>query len=572
MDLRITPIPSPAGVTLLLNGGGLPAAGKRVNRTNPQIDRGLLERFRRTRLDHAETQQLSDAVTQWLFDNDLRPVFDNLLPGNGNPVRVVFVVPNDARAIFAELPLELLWHDQPDKPLVLRNDVQTIAYLLDKAQAPMRAPNTLNWPFKVLMVRASPPDLDAVPPVAALAEKIRHLGAHYGQGMVEVDVISVEAGKPATWTGLQSHLRQTHDYNVLVYLGHGELVPSATGGDPIGHIFMESEDGGGHVPVSAPQLAHLLTKYPIGVVVLAGCLTGDDPASKARMHGGEQGVAQALVNSSESGVEIAIAMRTELNAKAADTFLEAFFQSLLDTSPVPNGRLRAGDVECAVRHARSALFLDSPDPPQWAAPVMLRASEREPYIDYLAQPVKFKVTDKMKAALELRSILWTNAADYSLAAGLPPGMDKTAKTLDEVRKMFLSDALLQGPVLLPRDVTAGAGQQGNVVFELLGPLSIVQLRARVTVAPGVTVTRISVPPGVAAGFDLMIHATEQGTFELRAKSNAPTALAAGDLVQVEVQVAANIAPGIHGVGIEIQKMDRPGPLWPGDAVVIVPRP
>ena len=216
-----------------------------------------------------------------------------------------------------------------------------------------------SWPFKVLLVRAFPPDLDPVPEVAPLVGKILAAGAAYGAGMVQVDVLSREAAidRPATWAAFKERLQEEKNYNMLVFLGHAELAPALAGGEPVAQLYMEAEDGQGSQPIDAPQLARLLADCPVDVVVLAGCLTAAEPVAGAvRARSGAQGVAQALVNSSDAGVEVAVAMRTELRTTAAVTFLQSFFKSLLNPKPNAKGVVSGGNIDTAVRAARTELF------------------------------------------------------------------------------------------------------------------------------------------------------------------------------------------------------------------------
>jgi hypothetical protein len=434
------------------------------------------------------------------------------------------------------------------------------------------APETTNWPFKTLIFRARPADLEVVPEVGPLAEEIRALGAPYGNRMVQIDVISREAGigVPATWNALRTQVGK-NDYNVLVYVGHGELLPSTTGGEPMGHLIMESEDGAGHDPINAALLARLLRDRPISMVVLAGCVTGADPVGASRQRGGELGVGQALVNSSEAGVQVAVAMRTELRTTAAITFVRSFFRSLLDSHQDPAGNRPAGDIDCAVRAARRELYLDNEFPPQWPAPIVLRATEHEPFIEFLAHPIKFHVSQKLDGLLLVRAKFWKWMADYSLAAGVPELLKGRQSALDDVTAEIRAEALLQGPLLLPRDVPIGPGQVRTAIFDVAGPLAVRRLRARVT-ASSDWVKQVAVPANVLALFQLATDPNDPGLFELTSNAIGPTQMPEGELLDVQVEVPPDTPSGVYPLRIEILEMAPPGIVWPGDGVVIVPRP
>jgi hypothetical protein len=459
----------------------------------------------------------------------------------------------------AQLPLELLWHDTADKPLVLRRDVQSLVYLLSKAATPQVNLATRNWPFKVLIVRANPPDLGGqVPEVGKLKTHILDKGLHYGQDMVQVEVISQEAGidRPATWAAVKDHLKTTSDYNVLVYLGHGELLPAHTGGQPIGQVFLETEDGGGHEPVSAPQLAKLLALYPIPVVVLTGCLTGAEaPGVPARKRGGEQGVAQALVNSSEAGVQVAIGMRTELRTNAAMTFLKAFFESLLSKDIK-----QAGNIDRAVWMARNELFLDATFPPSWAAPVVLRASEQEPMIPYLAQRITFPISAEMQKLLDIRAVLWKHL----------PG---TKTALVDVELKLRDEGLKHGPLLLPRELTLAPNTAGQTAIDVAGTLTVSKLTGRLTVSgEGMEVQSLSATQALLdAGFRLLTDAADRSLFMLESKTGAAKALPEGEILRADIVVGA-AAPGLYPIALDVQRTDPAVVCWPGDTMLTVPKP
>jgi hypothetical protein len=572
VDLTIRPIVSKNGeITLLVEGANLPDGGLQLPRTDPKIDEALLRHFQRAKLDAGQLGELSKAVTEWLYAQDLKPFLNGGAPANKGRLRVLVNVPDNARQIVSQVPFELLWDDAANTHLLLRQDVASLCYVLSKTRAEgAGAPVPQNWPFKILLVRSCPPDYDDVPEVSALAEYIRQAGVHYGPNMVQVDVISREAAvkQPATWTHLIQHLKERgNEYNVLVYLGHGEVMAGTVSAEPIGHIIFESEDGAGHQPVSAPQLARLLARHPINLVVLAGCVTGADPASNERRYGGEQGVAQALVNSAEAKVQVAVAMRSELITTAASMFLEAFFESLFDITPDVAGNLPAGNVEAAVQHARNRLYIANPVPPQWAAPIVLRSSLQEPFIEHLAQSIRFVITPNMQMLLEVRATFWK-----SLAQSLPDHRQGRLVALAEVRQMIVTEGLRQGPLILPREITVGPGQAGRVEFELAGPLTVRLLRGRISVPAGIAVKDVAVPAVTAAAFRLLLDQGDPGWFELRARDDAPARLPEGTLLEATLEVAADQPAGVYPVAIETTSVEPPTTLWPGDGVLIVPHP
>ena len=274
--------------------------------------------------------------------------------------------------------------------------------------------------------------------------------------MVQVDVISSEAGidRPATWQGLRDHLKLTDDYNVLVYLGHGELTPSSHGEQPIGQLYIESEDGAGHQPISAPMIARLLAIYPIPVVVLAGCMTATQ--ADGRISGGDQGVAQALINSSEAGVQVAVGMRMELETAAATSFLKAFFTSLLSQES-------AGDID------RAVLCLGRRALPQWPAPASMGGSrglprERARAIHRLPHQKKRVFGDSGDEQIPRHSIeaMAAAAATKCVSAALPSFSASLRPNLAKSESLLVAEARKQGPLLLPQLTTIEANSSGTI--------------------------------------------------------------------------------------------------------------
>ncbi|MEP6916576.1 MAG: CHAT domain-containing protein, partial [Acidobacteriota bacterium] len=364
-----------------------------------------------------------------------------------------------------------------------------------------------------------------------------------------------------TWPQLLEHLKKENDYNVLVYLGHGELAEPPGGGPPIGQLYMESPDGGGHQAIGAPQLAKLLTKFPIPLVLLAGCVTAADPPGMARRRGAEQGVAQALVNSSETGVQMAVGMRMEVLGTAAMTFLNEFFTSLLKTAP--------GDLDRAVSEGRSQLYLETGMyPPTWAAPVVFRAIDRVPGFEFLNQPVTFQVSGAMAKWLDLRTRLWNGLPDALAHADQVP-LIRAMGALDATDAELRIDGVKHGPLLLPVLLQMVSGQTATLAIELVGALAIAELRGRLDVqTAGLEVTSLSIPAAVAAaGFQLLTNVTDARQFELQSVNGQPKNLPAGELLHAEI--AASGAAAAHVVTVELRLIEPRRPLWPGNNVVVV---
>lgn len=568
-ELRIAFLPNgPDKLNLQIKGGTLPDMGKLVQREVLNLDPAIVERFRRRDLKPKEVSSVVKQVNDWLLDGELRAVIGGCLqPGNATRLRLIFELPDETRQTVANLPLELLWYETPDRPLVLRRDVASLSYLLPKVSQLADAPGSRTWPLKILIVRSNPPDLGGfVPEVTGLRDHIVNSAAAYGNGMVQVDVISSEpaiSGR-ATWQQLRDHLKLTTDYNILVYLGHGELAPLFHDDELIGQLFMESEDGFGHQPISAPMVAKLLALHPIPVVVLTGCMTATQ--SNGSLAAGDQGVAQSLVNSSEAGVQVAVGMRIELEMEAATAFLKAFFTSLLSEDG-------AGDVDRAVWSGRNEIFAaKGPHPPQWAAPAVFRASLREPFIDFLTKKSEFLVTPQMEKLRDVRSKFWALLPQQNASQAPSDLFNQIEALLQQNEQELRAEGLKQGALLLPQLTTIAANGAGKLSIVLCGPLHPSLLRGRVSIGAGVGATKISMSkPARDAGFRLMADPEEPSVFELLSKTNTPTALPEGELVQVELTVG-DLPPGLYPVTLSIDVLAPRAIVWPGDNVVVVPRP
>ena len=61
-------------------------------------------------------------------------------------------------------------------------------------------------------------------------------------------------------------------------------------------------------------------------------------------------------------------------------------------------------------------------------------------------------------------------------------------------------------------------------------------------------------------------------FELRLRTGVPKRCRPVKSCRAQIDVPAGAAFGTYGVALEIQRLNPPSVLWPGDDIVIVPRP
>ena len=215
-------------------------AGKDLGRWPlPQLD---LEALRRLRQDEAlpgDVAAVQQALATWLFDERLAAVLQAALAAlaGNRRLRLVLSIAPPLWSALGELPFELLpWGNVP---LLLHQRVASLVYVSPDAGSD--APLDSQTPLRILLVRSRPDDLDPVPEAAPLRDDWLALGraGNSERPGVQVDLVSREPGAlgPATWDVVRQRLKDTR-YHLLVYLGHGEVTPSASG--PTGALLFEA--------------------------------------------------------------------------------------------------------------------------------------------------------------------------------------------------------------------------------------------------------------------------------------------------------------------------------------------
>jgi hypothetical protein len=354
------------------------------------------------------------------------------------------------------------------------------------------------------------------------------------------------------------------DYDILVYLGHGDLEQVHQDLPPISLLQFERGDGL-HEPVNSQQLAAVLHRRPIPVVVLAGCLTAVAPGDQA-LAGlpvwmrGNQGMAQALVNS-ESGVFFAVGMRCQVDADDALAFLERFFTSLL--------KINKGNVEMAVSAGRAELFQRKPLSASWAAPMAFSSLRKEPLLEYMTKDPRFIQSDKMKLELNARStFVWPFLAEQKAATRSP-----MLATVVQKNRQQLSDGVREnGAMLLPEMVDeAQPNTTVTVPVTLEGALSCGELLGKFILGSGLRAGRVRETAALtAAGFELFDHAVEPGYFIIRSKGKNMAPLPEGPILEFEVSILPE-ARGICLVNLDVTSTDSGQSFWAGyNAVIVLP--
>jgi hypothetical protein len=178
----------------------------------------------------------------------------------------------------------------------------------------------------------------------------------------------------------------------------------------------------------------------------------------------------------------------------------------------------------------------------------------------------------MEMLIEVRDVLRAGIADYSHAQGVPEQVQGKMQTLAGIDGMLRTQALQVGPYIMPDPVTVAPGQAGTVVFTLRGALTIATLAGRVVVAGGIPVTALRLAAPAQADFQLFTDAEDPSVFELRSKTGAARVVPAGELLRADIDVGAAIGSGLYRIAVDIHRLEPPCVLWPGDDIVLVPRP
>lgn len=569
-DCRLEIRPNgPGAVQVIVRGPGFPLAGQPFARALPPINDVAIDSFRSGSASIAEVLQLGQQTSDWLLGPDLRLSVNQWLQANpAQRLRFVFTVDDTDETLqqaMGDFPFELVSTGAGSAPLAVHQRVDGFVHLLPKVGTQASIPATATWPLRILVIRANPTDYGGqVPPAAPIRQHLLDLAAAFGDGMVQIDLLSDEpqsVDRP-TWNAVLA--RAKAGYDILLYLGHGDVQQLHQDLPALAQIQLEAQDDPNvHEPVTSTQLANLLRQYPIPVVVLAGCLTAADPGAAQpvelpqRMRG-NQGMAQALVNS-ESGVLFAVGMRCKIDAGEAVTFLIAFFDSLFTQKP--------GNIEQALRAGRLALFLHHDYPPSWAGPVAFSTEAPEPLLD-LKPPSTVTITATLSRELDAleRFIL-------PMLASQPPAHrpDPLAGLVQQNRDNIIAEILGQhSGLMLPGLVDAQPDSQVDMTVTAHG-VGFTRLTARVTVGPGVSITGIrATQPLLDAGYQVLVDPNQPGFFQIQRTVAADAAPIQGVLVIVNIAVAAD-ALGVCPVRIEVQDV-APNPLWAGPGAVIVTLP
>lgn len=584
-DFRIDIAPNGPALrfNLIHNTAGVPSVGLPFDRQPLNLSGPLIDNLRRGDASPAEVQQVTSDLSKWLFGNDIAPLLSAALNQPGNEqVRLIFSINDEQlRESLADAPFELCLLQGGGIPLALNARNASIFHLLNKVGTSRLSPGAGTWPLRVLIVRSNPLDLGgAIPEAAVIRNDIANTLVNKGlnPNLVQVHILSSEngpdiAGKP-TREGFRTQLNKAA-YDILIYLGHGDVLPVYQGLPPVNVLQLESDDGSAHVTVPADQLAIFLHERPMPVVLLIGCLTAAGvPADLKAGVGslipqwmrGVQGLAQALVNS-ESGVQLAVGTRYMLETADAILFLKSFFNSLLASKP--------GDVEAAVHAARRDLhFSNPPGSYSWSAPIIFRDLRPEPIFPFLAAPPS-NLCPTAEEHQSLRTILWDNLSKQAWAIRSTNGASTTVHDLlATVEQQYVQAILAKGPALIMPICVEGRSEESvTIAMELQGDLNIDELRGTIVVGGAeVNVTAlVATPELLASGYEVLSSTKDnRATFSIERQVGTAT-MKTGPILKATVKLAeANQV--VYPINLSITRTNPQQPVCTGINAVIVPGP
>jgi len=573
-------------------------------RERPNLTQDELDKLRAGNASPSLVDDITARVSQWLQLPDLQdlPTILGFAAADDKPRRIIFNVSNvrDERLRYelADFPIEMATAQGDVLPLSLHARVGSIVHQLPKVGTP-RVSAATGWPLKVLVVRSGPANLPAVPPVAAIAQTIRTLNpALTGANGVQVDVLSTEVGGPFAGPPTKEAMREQlgkASYHVLVFLGHGDLRDTAGSTIPVGQLQLETPNRR-HDPFDGKRLSGLLHEFPVPVVLLVGCLTAADltaeqlPEVEAELPKwlrGSQGVAQALINST-SGVQCAVGMRYRVDGSDAELFLRKFFESLLvprAALPPQHARRWLGDVEHAVKTARSALHQLGNQPLGWAAPVLFRTLGTEPMFPFVAAPPSYEIADDQRQA---RSEIWQALAEIDWGtranggAGLYGRIKKMIENLDEE---VLLDVEEHAALIMPKRLEVDPGTLNpapakttcNVTITLFRSIAVETVAGSITETSqkGVIQNVALTAAARAAGFSITRQREHLQSavvpFQIRHDSGAAAMLPAGPLLTIDVAIGSSFE-AVYPLNIEALR-SLPSVTLSGVAnAIIVPVP
>ncbi|HLM60411.1 MAG TPA: CHAT domain-containing protein [Pyrinomonadaceae bacterium] len=590
VDFFIEFAPNGDQLRLNLRSRDVAQAGKPFTRQSIDLLPDEVNKLRAGTANPLIVDNITAAVSQWLLGDALGDDLQRAIEdADSERLRVVLSVNDEQlQEKLSDIPFELC---QPAGalgaiPVALETGVESIIHLLPKIGVPPVSPKD-RFPLNILIVRSNPADLGGAVPAAAPLRKEIHkiIDAHgkLNRSHVQVHILSSEAdpdlhGRP-TYKDLRTHLESDTSYDILIYLGHGDVLQSYPGKPPVGVLQFESEETGdadsdSFDSVAFTRLARLLNRHAVPVVLLVGCLTASEvPVGKqeyvesntpAWMRG-SQAVAQALINSS-SGVKVVVGMRYRLEKDDAKHFLKGFFKSLL--------KMRPGNVEAAVHQARNEMSDANQNSYSWSSPMVFRSLEPEPLFPFLASPPE-AVCPNTQQQQSLRETFWTHLSKltWSLRNNPQSGAESVHSLLMKtVEKEYVQTVLASAPLLLPGCVEGHYEQEVTVPVTMHGQLKVESLRGDLSFGGQLSVISVAATQALLDSGYKLLSSTEENSasFSIERKTGDAD-LPEGTLFNVTVKLGQTY-PAIYPMNINILKTESAKAICTGNNVVIVPPP
>ena len=256
--------------------------------------------------------------------------------------------------------LSVPWEFLYLQPTFLASQRKTPIVRFLSTNAPV-APRRIEDTVRILGVVASPDGL----PKLEVAQERQRVDDALAKARQEREV-TIDWLDPATPKALRLAL-QKGEYHILHFVGHSGYVDDGdakNGGGGGGVLFLENEDHSA-AQVSDAQLVNLLgDQDSLRLVVLNSC-----EGARTSVVDPFAGIATSIV---ALGIPAVVAMQFEISDKAAITFAEELYQSLI---------ARQDPIDVAVAEARKAVFTEVNET-EWATPVLFLRNEDGRLFDF----------------------------------------------------------------------------------------------------------------------------------------------------------------------------------------------
>lgn len=265
-----------SGSEFLLSASGSvfthnPNARTEIDLAGPELG-GYLARLEAGEADDELFRHLGSLLFDLLFSGNIKTAYETSLQDadhhRKDGVRIILNLTPDASALY-ELPWMLLYDGERqwrlggfDAPLHRRTP---LAFSVEGARA---LPPVDRSPLRILVVGASPADLEVIDVDAEVRAIRKALAARVTDGSIAIDVLASAEGKPVTRSRVVERIRSLGPH-VLHFICHGPL-SRAEAEKPV--LYLEFEDGAPHpYPVDALHAAIQVAGATVRFAVLNAC-------------------------------------------------------------------------------------------------------------------------------------------------------------------------------------------------------------------------------------------------------------------------------------------------------------